>query len=122
MLKQEFLRIIKTNLFVKNDIQIISISSKTSSSQQLETLRKLIISLSAESESQTNSEFIEDKNLGFEKSFKNALENSTEKNLIFGDLTFELGFGYFDGIGCRKRLLQLRTFSEENSKLSKTIF
>lgn len=112
MITQEFSRILKGSLFVKNETHIISITSNSYKARNLETLHNII--------SKNILEKKKGKIFSEIENFQDILSSTEESTLIFSDLSFELEFGYFGG--SKKKIIELKKFTKENQKLSKKYF
>lgn len=112
MLTQEFSRILKGTLFVKNETHIISITSNSYKARNMEQLLKII---SKNIEEKEKGKIVDEL-----ENLKTVLTTTEDSSLIFPDLSFELEFGYFNAK--KSKILHLKNFTKENQKLSKKFF
>lgn len=112
MLSQEFIRILKGTLFVKNDTHIITITSNSHKARNLDSLYNLI-SANLTKKNEGNIIFKEESE---EKDFKEILENSTSSTILFPDISYELEFGFLNS---KRKILQFKNLSKKNQNLSK---
>lgn len=115
MLTQELARILKGTLFVKNDPQIITITSSSSKERHLSSLVKSLRQNIRVKDKGIDFSLKDDQN--FSIKFENDLKGADAQSILFNDLSFELEFGYFSH--GKNRLNQFKDFARENQKLSK---
>lgn len=115
MLAQELTRILKGTLFVKNEPHIISISSSSYRARNLDSLVSII---SQNLKEKDKGDVFESSDCqDFSENFEKSLKSIQSQAILFGDLSFELEFGYFSqGIS---KINDFKNLSSENQKLSK---
>ena len=117
MLSQEFVRAIKSTLFVKNNTQIISVVSSTPNSRQFDVLRNLMKSNILQTEKA--SLIIDQRQRVNQNSLESQLKTNETQIVFYEDLSLDLEFGYFAGAQSHRKLLSLRKLSSESTSLSK---